>query len=219
MLSFLHKQREKLRHGVMAHSVSDRLSHLGIGIAPYIIYRENFSSTDESSPFEPNVELVTLENCEHLISGFATERQVSPDGWRRYLKEGHIALVMRLRDDSVGYTWAALRDYAPYNRRTELGPKQAYLTSTYIAKKFRRQGMATLMRQAMYRELRRHGRTEFYSVSDFLNTPAKHWKRRMNATPLELRLALHLSHRWHADVRLWSYVEAARSGILPRNAD
>ena len=210
MFPFFQNLRQKLYDRSIAHSVSIRLSRLGIGVSPYIIYREDSSSINECPPFEPSIERVTLENCERLLSDFASELQVSPDAWRRQLQEGKIALVMRLRDESVGYTWATLRYYAPYHRRTELGPKQAYLTDTYIAKRVRNQGMATLMRHAMYRELLRRGRTEFFSVSDFLNTPAKNWKRRMNATRLELRLALHLFHRWHADVRLRAYADVAR---------
>jgi len=210
MLSFLHKLREKLRHGTMAFSVLGRFSRLGIGINPYIIYREERPLLTECQSLVPSVERVTLENCERLLSDFASERKISPDGWKRELQKGKIALVMRLRDRSVGYTWANLSYYAPYHRQTELGPKQAYLTNTYIAKNFRRQGLGTLMKQAMYRELLHCGRTEFLSISDLMNTPAKNWKRRMNATPLELRLALHLFHRWHADVRLRAYADVAR---------
>ena len=110
MLSCLHKLREKLRNGTTVHSVLGRLSRLGIGISPYIIYREESSSINECPPFEFSVERVTLENCERLLSGFASELQVSPDGWKRQLQEGKVALVMRLRDESVGYTWATLLD-------------------------------------------------------------------------------------------------------------
>ena len=202
MLSFLHKLREKYHHGLVMYLVLDRLSRLGISINPYIIYREDCSSITECLPLELGVERVTLENCERLISGFASEQRISADDWILRLQEDKLALVMRVRDELVGYTWADLRNFAPYQRRTELGPRQAALMNTYIAKRFRGQGLAALIRHAMYRELLAQGRTELFSISDFLNTPAKNFKKHPGATPLEFRLSLQLFRHWHANVRL-----------------
>ena len=212
MLSFLHKLREKFRHGLIAHIVLIRLSRLGIRINPYIIYREGSSSITENTPLEPSVERVTLENFERLISGCAFEAQVSLDGWKKKLQEGQLGLVMRLRGELVGYTWANLKYCFHYGRRTELGPKQAYLRDTYISKRFRGQGMAVLIRQAMYRELLRRERTEFFSVSEFLNTPAKNFKSHLGAMPLELRLSLKFFGHRNANIRLRTYADAAWPG-------
>ena len=153
-----------------------------------------------------------MENRERLISGFGSKEQILADDWKTRLQEGQLALVMRLEGELIGYTWANLRYYDPYQIRTELEPTQAYLRDTYIAKKFRGERMAVLIRQAMCRELLRRGRSEFFSVSDFLNSPAKNFKRHLGATPLELRLSVHLFWRWTADVRLWSYTDVAWPG-------
>ena len=85
MFTLLHKVRDNLRHGTLAHSVLSRLYDLGIGIAPYIIYREDSSFRNKFPPLEYSVELVTLENFERLVPGFVPERQESPDDWRRQL--------------------------------------------------------------------------------------------------------------------------------------
>lgn len=205
MLSSLNKIRDKFRYGLATHFCLYQLSRVGISIIPYIIYREDSECSTEQPSSKLSVEIVTSENHERLSSFFASEGQISSGDWRRRLQEGQLGLVMYSDGEPVGCTWASLIRYSIYGKGAELEPTQAYLRHTYTAKRFRGRGMAPLIRQAMYRELLSRGRSRFLSVSDFLNTPARKFKKHLGAKPQELRLSLRILKRMHADIHLRDY--------------
>ncbi|MGI9259998.1 MAG: GNAT family N-acetyltransferase [Gammaproteobacteria bacterium] len=191
------------------HTAIGWLDRRGIGINPYMVYREALRAELEEVPFDYSIDRITLDNCESVLVDIAPEQEISPEDWKCDLQAGKLALAMRAEGELVGYTWASLRHFAPYQKRTELGPEQAYVTNTYVLKNFRCRGMASLLKQAMNRELLQYGRKEIISVTDLLNKPAMNLKRRIDATPLELRLALRISRWWHTDLRLRSFSTSA----------
>ena len=207
--SLLRKIRENLRDGVLMHTTLGWLDRRGIGMNPYMVYREALRPEFEEVPFEYSIFRVTLDNCESVLSDLASEKDLSPEDWKGDLRAGKLALAMRAEGVLVGYTWASLQHFAPYQKRTELGPEQAYVSNTYVLKNFRCRGMASLLKQAMNRELLQLGRKEIISVTDLLNKPAMNLKRRIDAEPLQLRLALRMSRWWHADLRLRSFSASA----------
>ena len=118
-----------------------------------------------------------------------------------------MGLLLTDGDTLVGYTWTSFECCRGVSVRPlfHLTDHQAYLYDLYVTEGYRSRGLAGLMRRNTYAELRRMGRTELFSISEYLNKPARRFKAKLAAERLELRLGLTILRRWRLDVRLRRY--------------
>ncbi len=197
--------RYRLKHGLMTRSVLSQLRRVGLGVRPYIVYREPPSQPSEAELSKLDLEQISLENLDRVIECFSGEQFVKRHWWERRLRDGEIGFLMTEDAEFVGYTWVNLNRCGRLGLKIKLNDNQAYLTDTYVAKRARGRGMAVLLRQHTRSFLEKRGRSEFFSVSEYFNLPAKNFKKHLRAEPLELRIALQLFWLPGIDVRLRSY--------------
>ena len=95
----------------------------------------------------------------------------------------------------------------PPNWEFKLNENEAYLFDAYILKAYRGHKLAPFMRYRCYRELEKMGRSTFYSYSDYFNTPANRFKKKLDARLLKLCLFIKLFEKFEWNLTLKSYFE------------
>lgn len=187
--------KEALRHGLLVQRVVERLRRLGIDFNPYWLFREGarahrtewpelereFPSSVISVGDVPAVAACTTWNTEQIV--------------RQRLARGDLCIVLKHVGEIAGYTWADLQRVSDAACNFELRRDEAYLYDAYIAPQFRGRSLAPYMRAECYKHLRAVGRRSFYSISDFFNTPAIKFKRKLNAEIVRLYLQIKLGGR------------------------
>ncbi len=201
-MSLISRIQNRLKYGLLTRSVLLRLRKLNITFTPYFLYLEkDLTPHDDVHTYQ--VERVTWDNLEHIIEYFP-DPTIRLKTWRRRLDAGNSGLLLKDGDEMVGYTWASLKYCRGVAVRPlfELSEKQAYLFDMYVTDAYRGRRIAPLMRQMCYAELGGLGRTELYSISEYFNRPARRFKEKLGAVPVELRLGATLFEHIRFDVRL-----------------
>jgi GNAT superfamily N-acetyltransferase len=204
----------------MTRSVLLRLRKTGIEIEPYILYREDVGDTEISDKPEYTVTGIEPEDTDKVAAAL-DDPSVTAAAWRDRIANGQLGLLLSRGDEVIGYTWADTRFCSlvnPRNTLFELRDGQAYLRYTFVKQSFRGKDLAPYLRGCMYRELHGRGYREFFSVSEFFNRPARSFKKKLGAVPLQLRVSILLFHRWGFDARLRNYRSGGDSvdRVLPR---
>lgn len=182
------------------------LQKIGIDVMPYVVYREHMRSSGAGLPSELKIERITINNARYAVNRFPAGNATS-EIWLKRITEGDIGLLMSHEGEPVGYTWTDTRTFHLRSAKPlfMLNDKQAYLANTFIVPQARGRRLSLPLRHHMYAELDSMGYEDFFSISEFFNTPAKKFKRRLGATPLELRLSVELFRRWECDIRVYQY--------------
>lgn len=184
-----------LQHGLVMQRLVEKLRRVGLDFNPYWLFREgvqphqtewpelerDFPSSVLDTADIPKLAACTAWNTASLV--------------RARLARGDLCIVIKHGDEIAGYTWADLKSVSDSACNFPLGPDEAYLYDAYIAPQHRGRSLAPYMRAECYRHLRAAGRRAFYSVSDFFNTPAIKFKRKLNAEVVRLYLQIKLGRR------------------------
>ena len=220
IVSILSRLLHQVRYGLMTRSVLLRLRKIGIEIEPYILYREGASDTEISDRPEYAVTEIEPEDTDNVAAAL-DDQSITVTAWRDRIASGQLGLLLSRGDEVVRYTWADTMFCSlvnPRNTLFELHDGQAYLRYTYVKKSFRGKDLAPYLRSCMYRKLHDQGYTELLSISEFFNRPARNFKKKLDAVPLQLRVSVQLFHRWGFDARLRHYRPERNSldRVLPR---
>jgi hypothetical protein len=184
-----------IEHGLVMQRVVERLRRIGIDFNPYWLFREGarphradwpelaleFPSSVLDARDIPAIAACTPWNTEQVVRG--------------RLSRGDLCIVLKHGSEIAGYTWADLQRVSDAACTFPLGRHEAYLYDAYIAPQFRGRSLAPYMRAECYEHLRAVGRHSFYSISDFFNTPAIKFKRKLNAEIVRLYLQIKLGGR------------------------
>lgn len=200
------KTKNKVRQGLALSYMFDRLASIGIGITALHFTREFL--IDET-------ELNLNPELEPLVAGFLSPSEVKtiydhPESREReeeiekLLSANCLCFGLKYKDEIVAYTWCSLRQC--------LGPShfvlkedEAYLFAAYTFKAYRGKNLAPFLRYELYKHLNRMGRTKFYSHTNFFNTPAVKFKKKLGAKPLKLSLLIRLFNKYRWDITLREY--------------
>ena len=184
---------EAFSHGLVMQRVLDRLRRIGIDIDPFLVFVEGTCDV-ESPPVDGDYEAFRisvddLASLDTLGSGFST------DALRERLLKGHICIALKHRGRVVAYTWADTAEINDASCRTKLGTNEVYLYDAFTSPEYRGRGLAPLMRIRSYEALRALGKSTFFSISDYFNTPAIRFKRKLNARFVRLCISLRIGKR------------------------
>ena len=187
--------KEAMRHGLVIQRIIGRLQRFGLNLNPYYLFREGDgveqmrwpALADEfpSSVLDPEY-LPALADCtEWATVGRLQDR----------LDKGHLCIVILHQGQIAGYTWADFDEVNDAACDFSLGPGEAYLYDAFVAPAHRGLGLAPYLRCESYKHLRRAGRTTFYSISDYFNSPAIRFKQKLNAEVVRLYLQIKLGDK------------------------
>jgi hypothetical protein len=187
--------KDALKHGLVLQRIVECLRRIGVDFSPYWLFREGvrahrtewsdlereFVSSVLGAGDVPAVAACTPWNTEEVV--------------RKRLERGHLCIVLKHGSAIAGYTWADLHRVSDDTCNFPLADDEAYLYDAYISPQFRGRSLAPYMRSECYKHLRAAGRRSFYSISDFFNTPAIKFKRKLNAEVVRLYLQVKLGGR------------------------
>lgn len=210
----------RLRHGLLAQEVLDRLARAGLVIYPYYIVLEPL-------PAEPPPALSPRCTVRSLVAMDAAEMariSVRPSSEGAIVANMAQAASMGIFYDGqlAGYSWASLQRLpipGGFGQALfRLEPHEAYLFDIYVAPPYRGMRLAGLLRSALQRDLARLGRQRFYSVTLAFNRSSRRFKSRLGARELELRIYVHLQMGSFSglDLRLWRREPRIKSPRLQR---
>jgi hypothetical protein len=219
-MSMLDRLFNQLRYGLLTRSVLLRLQRIGIDCMPYILYREGtVQALGDVLGSEYQIERIRPDDVQYIADNFPNA-DFTAEGWRQRLADRQLGLLVRCGKEMVGYTWADVKEcgLGPGKLLFRLAAHQAYLRYTFITNSYRGRALAPALRRRIYEEMAQAGKTELFSVSEYFNTPAKNFKKKLGAVPLELRISVKLFRRWGLDLRLarQGARHAAHERFVPR---
>jgi len=197
----------KLRYSHPLRLFFDAIAKFGIRITLFYLYRESLSE-------EQSLKLsVGFEEYEMSFWGPEEMKEIALIPRRRFteadllkrLGEGHKCLGLKRDGALVGFTWCNLKEISMKWYQSPLKENEAYLFDAYTLMPYRGMGIAPYLRNSVYKELKKVGRTALYSYSDFFNTPAIKFKQKLKAEKIKLNIVIELFKKWHFTFNLKDY--------------
>lgn len=172
----------------------DRLANWGFECRFFIIFRERLSYVGPRAfgPEFDDYETVMLGPEDMGQFDRVDGRNQTSDVLVQRLKEGKQCMALRQGDTIVSFTWfdPNATDYTPCRYpNTDNG---VYLFDAHTLKAFRGRGLAPYMRYQCYEVLKRMGRENFYSATEYTNRAAYRFKEKLNAEKVLLYLRFRL---------------------------
>jgi ribosomal protein S18 acetylase RimI-like enzyme len=208
------------RYGLVTHRLLQRLRRAGINLRPYLLIREGVRPHRTEWP-----ELAQEFPSEVLDAADATaiEEMAAFDRWRTVedirarLDRGHLCVVLKQDGRVAGFAWADLDEVNDASCDYPLGPAEAYLYDAYVAPHFRGRELAVYMRTESYKHLRRLGRSTFYCICEYFNTPALKFKNKLGservALYLQIEIGGHEIGHWQLKLSDSGWAKTASSAV------
>ncbi|MGI9316585.1 MAG: GNAT family N-acetyltransferase [bacterium] len=180
-------------YGLVLAAILSRLKKLGITIEPYYIIQEG----EYYGQTKNWVELCEIGHSKFLgkdeigeVALLGGEADVKPLLHR--LDLGHLCFGLFIEDKLVAYMWCDLKEfnYQPYHHFLE--KDEAYLYDARVAQSYRGKNLAPFFRAQFYSALKQYSKDTFYSFSEYTNTPAIRFKKKLGARFLKLCLYINL---------------------------
>jgi ribosomal protein S18 acetylase RimI-like enzyme len=188
------------RNGLVTFRLEKRLRRLGLDLNLFWLFREG-ATADEHSPTDLSKRYPSsILDSADLESATAYESWHTVESFQSRLNEGHVCIVVKDAGRVIGFTWANPQDVHDSACNFPLESGQAYLYDAYVAPAYRGKGLAPYLRKECYRHLRQLGFKSYFSISDYFNTPAVRFKKKLRAIPVRLFLKVAVGRRFQ---RTW----------------
>lgn len=207
--------RERFRYGLAIQEVLDSLQRrLRILVVPYFLVVEGLQP--DFTPSEQGAQSFEIRFLDDADMESLAKIRTNLVPLARLKKTlGHSKCLGIFVDGRLaGYTWGRV-DVIPTPNTVlplvVLDDGEAYLFDALVSRDFRGYNLAPIVRQQLYRELQKIGKTRFYSITLAFNRSSRRFKAKLGAKEIELRLTLGIS-RWRAiDMRLKSFEGGTRA--------
>lgn len=197
--------RERVRYGLLTQEMVDALHRkFRILIVPYFVVLEGTDPGARPPETDERIDCRFLERSD-LPQVAAIRTQATTLARLERILEHSRCLGIFVDGRLAGYTWSRDDEIpVPVTGQTlvELAPDEALLFDAFVAREFRGLNLAPVVRDALYRELAKLGRTRLYSVTMAFNRSSRRFKRKLGAQEIELRLLLGIRGSRALDVRL-----------------
>jgi len=207
-LSLLKRIQTKVRYGLTMFNINNLIAKkIGMAFTPYILFQEgiNFPEITEFKrlPAEYSFEMLGPEDMKiigTLDGGFPVE------GLLARLYKGENCIGLKHNDEIAAFMWINFKEYSGYySKPIHLKNNEAYLRSMYTVKSYRGKNFAPYLRYKSYEILKEMGRDVLYSISDYFNSPAVNFKKKLNAKKLKIMLYIKLSDKLSWNFTLKSF--------------
>jgi hypothetical protein len=219
--SFLARLTGRIRHGLLAQELLDRLARAGLVLYPYYVVLEDACGA-QAATLDPRITMRPLGPQDGPEIARIALRELNAEGIRELMTTASCVGVF-CDGQLAGYTWASLTRVpipggGAGQTLFDLAPDEAYLFDMYIASQYRGLRLAERLRGESYRQLAAQGRTRFYSITLAFNRSSRRFKAQLGAREVELRLQmhLHLGRLPGLDLRLQRTLKSLRSPAVRR---
>lgn len=187
----------KFRYGLVLQSIRNMLTKIGIVITPYYWIKENIPYTAipeiKGSISEYSVEFLEEKDMRVLSEN---ARGYSEAEFMTRLRDGNLCLGLKHNDEVVTFMWIFLKrcDFMPVN--IPLKRNEVYVSDMYTMEPYRGKNLAVYLRYRSYPIIREMGRDTIFSVTEYFNTSAMKYKKKLNPTNLNLVLYIKLFNKF-----------------------
>ena len=188
--SLLKKIMGKVRYGLTLQGIRYVLIKVGIEFSPYYLFQEGINVTEipeiKGMDTDYSCELLKPEDMKVIgainYAGFSEEKLLA------FLKAGEQCLGIKHNNEIVAFMWMNFNELNYKSTIIHLKENEAYLWFMYTRDSYRGKNLAPYLRYKSYEMLKEKGRDKLYSVSDYFNSPAVIFKKKLNAKKLKLIL-------------------------------
>jgi hypothetical protein len=202
--SVLRKIINKIRYGMVLQVINNRIERLGIIIKPYYLFLEglNYAQLPEikENMSDYHCEFLGPDDMKAVAKG---KTGLSENDYLSFLSEGQKCLAVKYRDDIAAFMWINVNEFRYKEVAYALDHQEAYLWNMFTMEPFRGMNLAPYLRYKSYEMLQDMGRNKLYSISEYFNTPAINFKKKLNAriTKLQLYINLFKKHYWNITLK------------------
>ena len=198
--------KRAIKYGLILDRIFLRLKVLGITVLPYYIFEEG----EHHLQIQISSELYAICHCKFLgKDDMAVVAQLDDtDNEEQLLNRldiGHLCYGLFVEDKLVAYMWCDLKEFNHQPYRHLLRRNEAYLYDARVDPGWRGKNLAPFFRHEFYRALKQYSKDTFLSYSDYTNTPAIRFKKKLGARFLKFCLYLNLWGRYSRNWILHEY--------------
>ena len=205
MTKLIEKQEKKLLNQYIYERIRNSLNKIGLRISLSIVFEEKL--------FDAEIPSSDLEDCKvGLLTSTDMPEVAAMDGYSysseelvNRLDNKSICVGLKHRNKIVSFTWCDIENRRHHILPFELSENDAYLYDAYTTGAYRGKNLIMLVRYHAYKELNKIGRLKFLSASDFFNTPAIKFKKKLDANPLQLVFYICLFNKFEKNFVLKNY--------------
>jgi len=188
--SLLKKIRLKIRYGLTLQVIRNQLFKIGIEFSPYYLFQEGINVTEKPEikgmDTDYSSELLKPEDMKTI--GAINYAGFSEDKLLALLKTGELCLGIKHNNEIAAFMWVNFTELKYKSTTIHLKEDEAYLWFMYTRESYRGKNLAPFLRYKSYEMLKEMGRDKLYSISDYFNSPAVAFKKKLNAKKLKLIL-------------------------------
>ena len=189
--------RNRLRHDRLVKLASDGLDRCGIIIRPYYLVLEGLfgqSNLELESGFD-DYQPGFLDECDMAKIAQIPGRYTTEDQLLQRLEDGMLCFALKQHGELAAFNWINLDQCTFPSHIFPLKHDEAYLFDAWTMVPFRGKKLAPYLRYQTYKEMQRRGRHRLYSVSEYVNTSAIKFKKKLDARNLELAVFVNLFNK------------------------
>lgn len=191
--SLIKKIRLKTRYGLTLQSIRFKLMKIGIEFTPYYLFREGFNIKEppritgtEGDYSSGLLKPEDMKEVATIDTAFSEQELIA------LLTDGEKCLGIKHNGRIVAYSWMNFIKLNYKSTLMHLKSNEVYLWNMFTMESYRGQNLAPYLRYKSYELLKEMGRDMIYSISDYFNTPAVRFKKKLNAEKLKLILFVRL---------------------------
>jgi len=204
---FWQKVLIKVRYGMVVQVIKRRIIRMGIEISPYYLFQEGMENSaipaikGLESDYSFGILLsADMEHMENNGSGF------TPENFLDFFKAGQKCIGIKHEGKVAAFMWINFSELKYKTFLLQLKSNEAYLWSMFTMEAYRGKNLAPYLRYKSYELLNEMGRDTLYSISEYFNTPAVKFKRKLNARILKLLLYIRIFKKLERNFTLKTYV-------------
>jgi len=188
-------------------AISSLLARIGIEITPYYLFQEGINVTEipeiKGTAADYLCELLKPEDIK--IIGAANFFGFSEEKLLAFLNSGGKCIGIKHKGEIAAFMWIEFVELNYKSTLIHLKPNEAYLWFMFTMESHRGKNLAPFLRNKSYEILKDMGRDKLYSISNYFNSPAVKFKKKLNAKELKLILSIQLFKKIHWNFTLKSY--------------
>jgi hypothetical protein len=207
VISLLRKILIKIRYGLTLQGIRYLLTKIGVELSPFFLYQEgiNFTEMPETKGIKPEYSDEFLKPEDMKEIGAINYYGYSEEKLLKLLEAGDKCLGIKHNGEIAAFMWIRFTEINYKSTVISLQGDEAYLWFMYTRESYRGKNLAPYLRYKSYKMLKEMGRVKLYSISDYFNSPAVAFKKKLNAKKLKLILFVKFFNKFQRSFTLKSY--------------
>ena len=181
--------RNRFKNGLVLYSLNNMLTRTGIEINLYYWVREGSADFDapkiKDRVTNYTFEFLELKDVEALRS---LKMRYNINELIEGVKNGQKCIALKNANDLAALMFIEYNSFKFKRKSFELGKDEAYVLNMYTLDKYRGRNLAPFLRYKSYELLKKEGKKNIYSITEYFNYSSKKFKEKLKAKNISLYL-------------------------------